>query len=146
MYNVYIVPVGNSCCRRSNDLRQLTPSSPTYNLPILYSVCATSVHDGAGCLEMKRSMTACLRSLTLEYCLLILSSSDCGMFTQRPNTRHRLSFMMSSTVERFFEVRLDSKNTHRERERRDDKKHIIINNTCIIHEGSHTACEVQSLK
>ena len=114
MYNVYIVPVGNSCCRRSNDLRQLTP--PTYIPPISYSVCATSVHDGAGCFEMKRSMTACLRSLTLEYCLMILSSSDCGMFTQRPNKDHSLSFMMSSTVERFFEVRLDSENTHTERE------------------------------
>ena len=83
---ILYIPVGNSCCRRSNDLRQLTPRSPSpttsCNPPISYSVCATSVHDGAGCLEMKRSMTACLHFLSsMEYRLLILFSSDSGMFT-----------------------------------------------------------------
>ena len=56
-------------------------------------------------------MRACLRSLSLVYCPLILSNSDSGVFTQLPNISHRPSLMMSRTVERFSGVRLDSVNT-----------------------------------
>ena len=56
-------------------------------------------------------MRACLYSLSLVYCPLILSNSESGVFTQRPNTFHRSSLMTSRTVERFSGVRLDSGNT-----------------------------------
>ena len=61
-------------------------------------------------------MAACLHSLSLEYFDLILITSDRGMFTQRLNTSHRPSAMLSSTVERLCEVRLSSGNTTGETE------------------------------
>ena len=56
-------------------------------------------------------MTACFLSLSLEYCLLILLTSEPGMFAKRPNSSHCSSLMLSSTVERFSGVRLGSGNT-----------------------------------
>ena len=61
-------------------------------------------------------MAACLRSLSLEYFDLILSTSDSGMFTQKLNNAHSRSSMLSSTVERLWEVRLSSGNTTGETE------------------------------
>ena len=59
-------------------------------------------------------MRACLHSLPLVHCPRILSNSDTGMLTNAPNVLHRLSFMMSRTVERFSGVRLGSGNKNRE--------------------------------
>ena len=56
-------------------------------------------------------MAACLHTLLLEYCDLILPRSDTGMFTNILNLSHRSSSMLSSTVERFSGVRLSSGNT-----------------------------------
>ena len=62
-------------------------------------------------------MRACLHSLSLVYCPLILSNSESGVFTERPNASHRPSLMTSRTVERFSGVRLVSGNREREKER-----------------------------
>ena len=97
--------MGNSCCRRSNALRQL-PSSLSHS--VMYRAHATSVQDGAGCEERKKSMRTCLHSLALVHCFLILSNSEYGMLTYSPNFLHRLSLMRSRTVERFSGVRLGS--------------------------------------
>ena len=64
-------------------------------------------------------MAACLRSLLLEYCDLILSCSESGMFTYQLNPSHRPSSMLSSTVERFSGVRLSSGNTQEKQRWRD---------------------------
>ena len=56
-------------------------------------------------------MTACLRSLSLEYSPSIFILSECGMFTYSLNSPHSPSSMLSSTVERFSGVRLGSGNT-----------------------------------
>ena len=53
-------------------------------------------------------MAACLRSLLLEYCDLIICRSESGMFTNILNPFHRPSSMLCSTVERFSGVRLSS--------------------------------------
>ena len=53
-------------------------------------------------------MRACLHSLSLVHCPRILSNSESGMLTNAPNLHHRLSLMMSRTVERFSGVRLGS--------------------------------------
>ena len=63
-------------------------------------------------------MRACLHSLSLVHCPRILSNSESGgMLTNAPNDLHRLSLMMSRTVDRFSGVRLGSGNKNRERER-----------------------------
>ena len=59
-------------------------------------------------------MRACLHSLSLVHCPRILSNSDTGMLTNAPKSPHRLSLMMSRTVERFSGVRLGSGNKNRE--------------------------------
>ena len=59
-------------------------------------------------------MRACLHSLSLVHCPWILSTSEFGMLTNKPNVLHRLSLMMSRTVERFSGVRLGSGNKNRE--------------------------------
>ena len=59
-------------------------------------------------------MRACLHSLSLVHCPWILSNSESGMLTSAPNLFHRLSLMMSRTVERFSGVRLGSGNKNRE--------------------------------
>ena len=56
-------------------------------------------------------MRACLHSLSLVHCLSILFLSEYGMLANAPNVLHRLSLMMSRTVERFSGVRLGSGNT-----------------------------------
>ena len=58
-------------------------------------------------------MSACLHSLSLVHCLLILTNSESGMLTNAPNL-HRRSLVMSRTVERFSGVRLGSGNMNRE--------------------------------
>ena len=60
-------------------------------------------------------MRACLHSLSLVHCALILSNSESGMLASPPNFFHRPSLMMSRTVERFSGVRLASGNTTGER-------------------------------
>ena len=59
-------------------------------------------------------MRACLQSLSLVHCPRILSNSESGMLAYPPNLLHRLSLMMSRTVERFSGVRLGSGNKNRE--------------------------------
>ena len=59
-------------------------------------------------------MRACLHSLSLVHCPWILSNSEVGMLTNAPKSSHRLSLMMSRTVERFSGVRLGSGNKNRE--------------------------------
>ena len=58
-------------------------------------------------------MRACLQSLSLVHCPWILSNSERGMLACLPNFNHRLSLMMSRTVERFSGVRLGSGNKNR---------------------------------
>ena len=58
-------------------------------------------------------MRACLHSLSLVHWRLILSISERGMLACLPNFNHRLSLMMSRTVERFSGVRLGSGNKNR---------------------------------
>ena len=53
-------------------------------------------------------MAASLHSLSLEHIDLILFTSDSGMFTRRLKFSHRLSFMVFSTVERLYKVKLRS--------------------------------------
>ena len=73
-----------------------------------------------------------MHSLSLPYCLLILSISDHGMFTQRLNLTHTLSSMMSSTVERFSGVRLGSGNTQRETEMRERCSALHLRNIALV--------------
>ena len=86
-------------------------------------------------------MRACLHSLSLVYCPLILSNSDSGVFTQRPNSSHCSSLMTSRTLERFSGVRLDSGNTTGEmtggeRDRERNREHTQWRIQKIQKEGS----------
>lgn len=53
-------------------------------------------------------MAASLHSLSLEHINLILFTSHSGMFTRRLKFSHRFSFMVFSTVERLYKVKLRS--------------------------------------
>ena len=61
-------------------------------------------------------MAACLHSLLLEYCDMILLRSEDGMFTYTIKSSNLSSSMLRSTVERLCEVRLSSGNTTGERD------------------------------
>ena len=85
-------------------------------------------------------MTACLRSLSLEYSLSILSLSESGVLTKRLNTSHSQSSMLSSTVERLSGVRLDSGNTQEKQRWRDTLHYYTLHvnerlsgNTYYVH-------------
>ena len=85
-------------------------------------------------------MTACLQSLSLEYCLLILFLSETGVLTQSLNTSHHRSSMLSSTVERLSGVRLDSGNTQEKQRWRDTVHYYTLHvnerlsgNTYYVH-------------
>ena len=73
-------------------------------------------------------MAASLHSLSLEHIDLILFTSDSGMFTRRLKFSHRLSFILFSTVERLYKVKLRSG-----KRKRGGDKHIIFTNPYWLH-------------